>query len=479
MLNFLKSKEIKATIFFFLCLLIQKSIGIITTPIFTRLLSEDEYGQYNVFNSWLGILGVIISLRLSYGVYSQGIIKFSEDKDRYSSSTQGLNIALILFWTAIYFITPNFWNKVLGLTTIQVLAIFVLVWGTSAFEFWACEKRASYSYKPLVIYILVFSIVKPVFEILFVVYSKDKVTARILAIALVELLFVPILCIIHFVRGKLFFSANYWKYSVLFNLPLIPHYLSQTVLNNSDRIMIERLENEASAGIYSLGYSVATLSLLISIALSQSITPWIFTKIKENKVSEIPQIVYLTFILMSIVSFFLIAFAPEIVRFFAPKSYHDAIWIIPSVTIGVYFIYCYDIFSKFAFYFEKTVFVMVFSVVSSLLNILLNYLFIPKYGYYAAAYTTLLCYFLYAALNYCFMVYLTRKKYGGMRVFDTKKIVVITSILMAVGAVCLILYKHTLLRYFSIVFTGFLLLLFWKKLYASIQTILRIKFSPK
>lgn len=71
--------QIKASFWFLLCSFLQKGISVITTPIFTRLLSTAEYGQYNVFNSWLSIATIFITLNLSYGVYTQGLIKFEDE----------------------------------------------------------------------------------------------------------------------------------------------------------------------------------------------------------------------------------------------------------------------------------------------------------------------------------------------------------------------------------------------------------------
>ena len=68
-----------------------------------------------------------------------------------------------------------------------------------------------------------------------------------------------------------------------FNLPLIPHYLSQTILNSADRIMIERITDAEQAGIYSLAYSVSLVMTLFNTALMQTLSPWIYEKIKKGK----------------------------------------------------------------------------------------------------------------------------------------------------------------------------------------------------
>ena len=67
------SVQIRATIWFFVCSVLQRGISVITTPIFTRLLSTEEYGQFSVFNSWLSIAQIIVTLQLSAGVYREGI----------------------------------------------------------------------------------------------------------------------------------------------------------------------------------------------------------------------------------------------------------------------------------------------------------------------------------------------------------------------------------------------------------------------
>ena len=94
--------QVKASFWFLVCSFFQKGISFITTPIFTRILTTGEYGEYNVFNSWLQIITPIVSLNLSSGVYAQGIVKFEDERDQFTSSLQGLGLTLILAWTIVY-----------------------------------------------------------------------------------------------------------------------------------------------------------------------------------------------------------------------------------------------------------------------------------------------------------------------------------------------------------------------------------------
>ena len=443
--------QVRASFWFLICSFLQKGISVVTTPIFTRLLTTAEYGQYNVFNSWLGIITIFVSLHLSLGVFMQGMIKFSDDRKKYASSLQGLSLTLTVFWTIIYLIFRDFWNGLFSLTTVQMLAMLVMIWATAAFTFWSTEQRVEYKYRNLVIATLIVSLAKPLIGILFVIHAEDKVTARILGLALVELVGYTGFFVVQMIRGKQFYSEQYWTHALRFNIPLVPHYLSSTVLNSADRIMIKNYAGASDAGIYSLAYSISQIMILFNTALNQTLGPWIYQKIKDKKTRDIAGIAYLSLGIIAFVNLALIAVAPEAVAVFAPPAYHDAIWMIPPVAMSVIFIFSYDLFAKFEFYFEKSTWVMAASVLGAALNVGLNYLFIRHYGYYAAAYTTLICYIIYAAAHYFFMKKICSIYLDGVQVYDPKNLLLIYGTFILAGFALMLTYNYPLIRYSVIV----------------------------
>ena len=108
---------------------------------------------------------------------------------------------------------------------------------------------------------------KPIVGIFCVSVTNDKVSARILGIALVELIGYAWLFFIQVKRGEVLFSKKYWVYALSFNLPLVPHYLSQTVLNSADRIMIRDLVGPSDA----VSYTHLIVLLILLLSLRQSI----------------------------------------------------------------------------------------------------------------------------------------------------------------------------------------------------------------
>ena len=481
MLEKIKSKynsipvQVKASFWFLICAFMQRGISFITTPIFTRLLNTTEYGQFNIFNSWLGILTVIVSLNLCAGVYARGVVKFGDDRKAFTSSMQGLSLTLTLVWTVVYFAFHTFWNSVFSLTTFQILCMFVMILSANIFGFWSMSQRVDFKYRSLVIVTLAMSAAKPVLGIILVKSATDKVTARIFGLAVVEALACIVLFTLQAVRGKKFFSAFYWKHALKFNIPLIPHYLSMTVLNSADRIMIGKMVNESSAGIYGLAYSISQIMTLFNTALLQTIDPWLYKRINDKRIKGISKVAYPAFVGIAAVNLLLIALAPEAVRIFAPPEYHDAIWIIPPVAMSVYFMFSYDFFAVFEFYYEKTKLIAVATSAGAVLNIVLNYIFIRIFGYYAAGYTTLVCYMVYAAFHMYFMRKICRKQLNNEQPYSLRIYGGITAAFLLLGFVFMASYSYIIVRYSLLGIMLIVMVVFHKRIISVIKNILNLK----
>ncbi len=466
--------QIKASIWFLICSFLQKGISMLTTPIFTRLLNTSEYGQYNVFNSWLAIITVFVSMSLAGGVFMQGLVKFEDDKKVFASTMQGMSTTLAIIWTVVYILFHNFWNNIFHLTTVQMLAMLIMIWTTAVFNFWSAEQRTEYKYRALVIVTLIVSLAKPIIGIIFVINANDKVTARILGLVLVELIAYCGLYIKQMMDGKKFYSAKYWKYAFMFNLPLIPHYLSQIVLSSADRIMISNMIGNSEAGIYSLAYSLSSIMILFNTALTQTLNPWIYQKIKKKQIGDISKVAYISLIIIAFVNLMLILVAPEAVAIFAPNTYREAIYVIPPVALSVYFLYSYDLFAKFAFYYEKTKLIMYTSIIGAILNIVLNYIFINIYGYMAAGYTTLVCYIIYSIAHYILMNNVCKKN-CGVKPYDFKKIMAISLSFVIIGLSFLFTYDYPYARYGIIVLIMIIFIIKRKELTCFSKKILSLK----
>lgn len=89
---------------------------------------------------------------------------------------------------------------------------------------------------------------------------------------------------------------------------------------------------------------------------------------------------------------------------------------------------------------------MLSSLGSALLNIILNYIFITKFGYIAAGYTTLVSYIVYSLLHYLCYRSIVRLKLDQQCVYDGKRILIISVAFVFCGILFTLLYGYVLIR---------------------------------
>lgn len=458
------SAPAKAAIFFTLCNILQKGISLISAPIFTRLLTTQQYGVYAIYNSWYSIISIFATFNLSYGVFLTGLTKFEKDRERFTSALMGLSTTITGVLFVIYLLFKDFWNNLFELSTLIMVAMFTEMFFVPAFYFWSNIQRNTYKYKALVAITLGMSIANPLIGIVAVLLSEHKAEARIITSVFVQVCVGLVFYILQAYRGKKLYVKKYWKYALAFNIPLIPHYLSMTALQQADRVMIGRMEGATQAAIYGIAYTVSTLMTLITQAINNSFTPFTYQSLKAEKYKDIGKIANLLLVLVGSGCICAMAFGPEIIRIFAPKEYYEAIWIIPPVSASVYFMFLYPLFGNIEFYFAKTKFTMLASCGGAVANIILNYIFIKRFGYLAAGYTTLVCYILFAVLHFIAYNNIRKTKLNQEVVYNIKFIIFFSMIVLIVMGFVLTIYNSYIVRYLLILVICILLFLNRKKI---------------
>lgn len=137
---------------------------------------------------------------------------------------------------------------------------------------------------------------------------------------------------------------------------------------------------------------------------------------------------------------------PEVIGILASPEYAEAVYCIPPVAASIFFTYLYTLFINVEFYFEKTQYSMIVSVLGAALNILLNYLLVPRFGYVAAGYTTLVCYVLFAIGHGFLCAALKKKAEIKLPLFSVHKIMILSTFVLLYTALINILYKYPMVR---------------------------------
>lgn len=455
--NFLKEKykklslPVKASLWYTICNILNKGIALFSTPVFTRILSEEQYGSFSIFQSWYGILIIFTSLNIFLSSYQKGLLLYKNDQERFTSSQLALTTTITVLCILIYLTNVDFWGKIFDLPPVLMLAMFIELITMPALEFWSARERFEFKYKKYAFITIIMSAMSIGLGIFFVLHTKYKLEARIFSDVFSKIIFAFPLFIFLIKKGKVFYVKKYWKYAILFNLPLIPHYLSNYVLSQSDRLMIGRMVGNTQAAFYSVSYTIATMMLLVTTAINNSLTPYIYKCIDAGKTKNIAKATKLLVTLVGILCIVTMIFAPEIILIFAGTRYLDSIYVIPPIAVSVFFIFIYSLFSNIEYFYEKTGFIAVATCVSAGLNLLLNYIFINKYGYYAAGYTTLICYICLAFMHYVFYNKILKKEDNLQEIYDIRFITLASICVIFIMMIMVFTYKLFYVRYFMII----------------------------
>ena len=419
----------------------------IVVPVYTRILPTEEYGKYTVFQSWLNIFIILATLEISRGHYKVGIIKYESDVRRYSSATLGLGSAVTAIFFIIYLCATNFFNGLLGMTTPIMVGMFLYLLVYPAWEFWAIDQRFAYKYKRMVFATLCVAVLTPIIGIIGILVFQLQGDAAIYSKLLIQGVVAAFLYFAFVKKGKTIWNRKYWKEVFVFNITLVPYLLSTTILNQADRIMIDRMVGASQAAIYGVAYSVAVLFQLFNTAISDAFVPWMYRRLKEESYDQIEPINDKLLVLVAVLNLMLVLFAPEVIRIFAPTQYYEAIWIIPPVTASVFFVFLFTRYINAEIYFEATKQISVISIIIALLNIVLNYICIKVWGYLAAGYTTLVCYIIFCIAHFYTLRGVCKKKCNGYQIFTGKRTFLIGLVFLVLVFLIMSVYQLSIVRY--------------------------------
>lgn len=460
------SVQVKASIAFVIASLFSQGMAFITMPIFTRLLTTSEMGFVTTYNAWQVMLGAVVGLSLSSASFNIAMMKFENKRDQYESSILVLSLIPSLSFLFIAVLFRETLASIMGLSVPLVILMAVVFIFSPAFNFWLMRQRYEYKYRSVVVVTICNSLFGTVFSIVLVVLFlelglNDLPFARLLPVGAIMAVFGLAFSIRIFSRGRTGYDKIFWKYALVTSLPLIIQALSKHILDVSDRVMIGMLVGESYVGIYGVLYSISSISLIVWTAINSSMVPYIFEKLKANDPAPIKSVSSKIVMVYAVACLLLTILAPEIVHILATDEYESAIYLMPPIAAGIFFTCLHNLYSNLILYKEKTVLVMIATAAAAVVNILLNLLLIPRFGFISAAYATLISFMVLAFLQYCFA-----RKSGQQGIMDDKQNFLISALFVVACLSINLIYPYLVIRVFVIAVILLVCLLFRKKLAA-------------
>jgi len=449
-------KALKSGVWYTAANFITKSIGFITTPIFTRLLSHTDYGLYSNYASWLSTFTVFATLNLGASFISA---RFDHEKDfdGYISSTLVLSSIVTAILALFINLFPTFFSGFTGVDIqyINIMIVYLLLF--AAVDMFQTRERYFYGYKLSVVTSLSIAISTALLSVILVVNMENKLFGRIIGSAIPTILVGIILYIVLIKRGKKV-NIKYWRYALPICVPYIPHVLSLSLLNSMDKMMITKICGAEENALYSVAYSCGAVITLLVTSLNTAFSPWLGEKLNQKKYVEIHKVSKYYILLFVFGTCGIMLLTPELLLIMGGKSYNGAIYVMPPVAFGCVFQYLYTMYVNVEQFEKRTVGMAFASIAAALSNYVLNSLFIPKFGYIAAAYTTLAS---FAILLFIHM-FLVRRM-GLLKVYPTKLIFIMLGCMSVYTVLIHVLYLNRIIRYIVlIVYLAVLVYVFMK-----------------
>jgi len=432
-----------------------KGISFVTTFIFANLLNTAEYGVVSTFFTYVSIFTLFVGLNL-HSTIMIARIDYEKDYNQYLSSiiTLALIAGMIVLGGSLFFKGPL--ESFLEIDIFKIILLIIIAFCQFAVEYKQMINAADFKYKNNLFLSFAVSLGNIVFSLLFIcIFLKEqKVFGRILGAYLVVIILGIIIIAGILMQGKTFIKTEYWKYGLKLSLPNLIHSVSNLAMSQFDRIAIKKLVDDSAVGLYSL---ISNFGLIVQILWNSINTvwvPWLYRQLKEENKENIIQKSNWYIAGFSILTVMCQAVLPDFVRL-CPPEYHSSASLVFPIILGGYFIFLYSFPVNLQFYYKKNKYIAAGTTLAAIINIVTNLIFIPIWGYQAAAYTTLVAYVFLFVFHWILVTYIHKINFYQLKTF------IVSIVLVCSVSLIFMVIRDMLILKYSIVFIFCILMIIW------------------
>lgn len=426
---------VKSSFWYTLSGFLTRAMGFITVPIFTRLLTKEQVGDFTVYSSWQSILLIICGLEV-YATINRARFDYKKEEEfnSYITSALVLSTAFTSVVLALYVLFPGLFYKVLLIDEKYMAMMFLYLLTYPAYGMFQAKQRIEYKYKLNAAIAFTIVVSSTLLAVLFVsVFKTDKLFGRIVGQYSLYII-TGFVFYIYFFTKSWRIRAESIKYALQIGLPLVFTLLGSNILLSSDNLVVKHLCSGEQVSYISITHSCVNIMLILVQMLNSAWSPWFYDKLHTEDHQQIRK-VFKLYVWMIILGTLTVVFlAPEIIMILGGKQYTEAIYILPvNILNGVFTVLTYQ-FVNLETYYKKPHYAAIITGIVAVFNILLDIVGVKQFGYQAVCYATALCQVLLIGIHY----YITLK-------MGIKQILPITSlILMLVTALLIVPFSFVI-----------------------------------
>ncbi|WP_073200473.1 lipopolysaccharide biosynthesis protein [Gracilibacillus kekensis] len=368
-------------------------------PIYTRNMSTEDYGLFSMFQMVLLIFGPVVGLSIHGAVTRQ---YFERDKIDFAKYVTNTLLVLLSSTVIISVLNSVFSNIIFNLTDLnwRWIQLAILV-AASQFLFQVVLVLFQVQHQPYKYgaFLISQSMLNGILSIVLVVNFNMGWQGAVLGLSISYILygFIGIFIIKSQKLLKFQYSYSYIKHAIKFGVPLIPVVLGMALINVSDRLFIKNIVGIEAAGIYTIGYQISMILMIVINSFNKAWVPWFFERLKLDQLivrKRIVKFTYFYFIIVIVAAVVLGILSPYIISFYVAEEFHDASKFVLWISIGYAFNGMYKMMTNYVHYAQKTHLNFGVMIIVVPLNLILNNLFITHFGAIGASYASALSFLL-------------------------------------------------------------------------------------
>lgn len=439
-------KRNRITILNMMSTFILMGISVFTSPLFSRLLGTSGYGVMSTYTVWTNVMTILATLQTDATlIYAK--VKYPQDEQiRYQSSVVTLSLSIFLALLALItlFIGPI--SALLKLS--RGLVYMIMLQSLGSFGLNMLNTKFQYEFKAG--YNMISSLTVVLFSLglsLALVFSmpmEERYIGRILGNVISYGTLGICACCYILWKGRTFFNLEYWRFAIGLVLPLIFMNLSDLALGHSDLVMVRNYLGDSASGIYGLAYTFSGIMFTIFASLNKSWVPFFFDDMKKENKDDVSNKSLNFMELFTVLSIGFVLLTQEVFHIFAGVDYWPGTSLIPVFVAGYYLNFMCTFPVSYEHYRMKVQAVSVVTVVSAVLNIGLNYVFIRRFGIVGAVYATMISHlFQFLAHQIYAQTFLGKGEYP----FNTVKLCMFASFFVIAAVGSEVLKDYCLIRW--------------------------------
>jgi O-antigen/teichoic acid export membrane protein len=390
--------------------IVGRLLNYLLVPLYTHVFADpSDYGVVSELYAWVAFLVVFLTFGMETAFFR--FLQEKEDKDKVflNGFLTVIGVNILFFLTLLFFNQDiadlllfsehNEYIILLGaivcIDAVTALPLAKLRAENKALKFASIQFASILVNIALNLFfmLILFDPERPEEGVLFILFAN-----------LIASLVKPILLYKHFFNLRLNFDFELAKEMGIYAVPLVIAGFAGIINETIDRILLKHMLYdgsshasltfaEAQVGIYSACYKLAMLVTILLQAYRYAAEPFFFAQMKNEEKNKIYAKVMNFFVATVCLVFLVVSLNIDFFKLFIRNdAYYVGLGVVPilllaNVFLGIY--YNQSIWYKLS---GQTKFGAYIAIGGACITILVNVIFIPKYGFYASAWATLIVY---------------------------------------------------------------------------------------